>query len=314
MKLFKRGLLTLGLILSVFGVLFMISHWPFQKLIFLAGFLFLYTYCLIFFFQRIRRHTSRILLAGDISGLIATTLYFIGISINLFEFQYSIIFSWLFVFSLIVFTSLLLVIVVKRDENRRFRITWLVISTLLLIIVAYFTVLDTVEEIQGAYTELNIGLAETLENKKTEIDDLVADLDSTHPNFNTVAIAIQKMDSLNYQILNLKRSFKETSANPYEAVTDSLYMDKLPAILQLKLGMNNFREYLLFEVDDIRIQNIIQDALNTDKDENNIIWEEPHFKHLPVEGVVTILSGIQVNINSASSDAIKYLIEIDYKD
>jgi gliding motility-associated protein GldM len=87
---------------------------------------------------------------------------------------------------------------------------------------------------------------------------------------------------------------------------------------QLRMMIDNFREYLVNEVvvagnADAKRESI-KSSLNTQpladkhgKGIENKAWEIEHFEDLPLAGVITIMSGLQINVRNAESEALNYL-------
>ena len=86
---------------------------------------------------------------------------------------------------------------------------------------------------------------------------------------------------------------------------------------ELKLMIEKFRAFL---VDDIvntesatLIRSSIESGLNTspsshgESDTEIHEWEREHFEHLPLSGVLTIMSGLQINVRNAEAEALKFL-------
>ena len=83
---------------------------------------------------------------------------------------------------------------------------------------------------------------------------------------------------------------------------------------KLRKKIEDFRKYLVENIDDKQnykpYEEQVKKILNTDdpevKDGNRESWEQEHFEHLPLAGVVTIMSGLQANIRNAESEMLKY--------
>jgi gliding motility-associated protein GldM len=91
----------------------------------------------------------------------------------------------------------------------------------------------------------------------------------------------------------------------------------------LRLMMEDYRNYLVTQVVASEsagpIRKSIESALNTssepmrekhggDKvDTETHSWESEHFENLPLSGVLTIMTGLQINVRNAESEALKYL-------
>jgi gliding motility-associated protein GldM len=82
--------------------------------------------------------------------------------------------------------------------------------------------------------------------------------------------------------------------------------------------IDNLKDYLITQVvtteDAEAIRESIKSGLNTEpkagkKHGGTEIhkWETEHFEHLPLSGVITIMSGLQINVRNAESEALRYL-------
>ncbi len=82
---------------------------------------------------------------------------------------------------------------------------------------------------------------------------------------------------------------------------------------KLRAAIESFRKFLLDQVDpgSETLRKSIESGLNTSdpppKEGKTESWESEHFEHLPLMGVITILSGMQANIRNAESDMLRYL-------
>lgn len=81
----------------------------------------------------------------------------------------------------------------------------------------------------------------------------------------------------------------------------------------LKAAMVEYREFLLSLVDpkSTLVREAIEKELDTEDPPSHEgqrhSWESEHFEHLPLAGVITIMSGLQANIRNAESEALRYL-------
>lgn len=82
--------------------------------------------------------------------------------------------------------------------------------------------------------------------------------------------------------------------------------------------IDEFRNYLITQVviseDAEAIRNSIHNSLNTEPKQGKEHasteiheWEREHFEHLPLAGVVSIMSGLQIDVKNAESEALRYL-------
>jgi hypothetical protein len=86
---------------------------------------------------------------------------------------------------------------------------------------------------------------------------------------------------------------------------------------QLKKMIEDYRNFLVNEVVNTEsatpIRVSIESSLNTNPaphgegDTEIHEWEREHFEHLPLLGVLSIMTGLQINVRNAESEALKYL-------
>lgn len=79
---------------------------------------------------------------------------------------------------------------------------------------------------------------------------------------------------------------------------------------KLEKEIDEFREYIAEIVSDKDIVKSIKEALNTDPvkhADQEHPWVSANFEHLPIAGVISILSGIENNVRNAEADVIGYL-------
>lgn len=85
---------------------------------------------------------------------------------------------------------------------------------------------------------------------------------------------------------------------------------------ELRKKLDEYREYILRDVlgKDVSqdMRNSIEKSLDTQdgKDEKSgepIKWTRGHFEHLPMAGVLSIMSGLQINVRNAEAEVLKYL-------
>ncbi|NBC84559.1 MAG: gliding motility protein GldM [Bacteroidetes bacterium] len=84
---------------------------------------------------------------------------------------------------------------------------------------------------------------------------------------------------------------------------------------ELKANIDEYREFLLDHVinpdQNQQLVESIESGLNTDDPETHEgeqhSWESEHFEHLPLIGVLTVMSGMQIDVRNAESDMIKHL-------
>ncbi len=110
-------------------------------------------------------------------------------------------------------------------------------------------------------------------------------------------------------LANVKGKDK-TDAPAYIMVGDE--NDKAGKDLKDKLG--EYKEFLLTSVlsksANVTIKSSIEESLNTPKSGahgEEVDWVRSRFEHLPQSGVLSIMTGLQINIRNAEAEALKYL-------
>lgn len=83
---------------------------------------------------------------------------------------------------------------------------------------------------------------------------------------------------------------------------------------KLKKDLNAYKEFILNDVllpnEGNSIRASIQESLNTDDEvvhDKKTDWARSRFEHLPQSGVLSIMTGIQINIRNAEAEVLKYL-------
>jgi gliding motility-associated protein GldM len=85
---------------------------------------------------------------------------------------------------------------------------------------------------------------------------------------------------------------------------------------KLRSMIDDLRNYITTTVLDPNVSDetlkSIEASLNTDdgvdhKSGEKIPWEQSHFEHLPLSGVIAIMTGLQINVRNAESEALRYL-------
>ena len=81
---------------------------------------------------------------------------------------------------------------------------------------------------------------------------------------------------------------------------------------ELRLQYEEFREYLISVVENEELKKALATSLNTDKKKahggEEVDWERANFEHLPLIGVLTLMTGLQTNVRNAEADVITYLL------
>lgn len=149
-------------------------------------------------------------------------------------------------------------------------------------------------------------IVEFIQDKKIEILKYSKDFDAFD----------EKTKDINAKEIRLK---DKTDPPAYVMIVEE---DK--AAKKLKSMIEDYRNFLVNKIvtsenaKPIRVS--IQSALNTTPsamegkhkaaqgvDTETHSWESEHFEHLPLSGVLTIMTGLQINVRNAESEALKYL-------
>ncbi|MBN1598037.1 MAG: hypothetical protein JW894_07065 [Bacteroidales bacterium] len=88
---------------------------------------------------------------------------------------------------------------------------------------------------------------------------------------------------------------------------------------ELRDKIDDFRNFLITNIvtaeNDEPIRESIRSSLETEiekeegvvKVKEHLNWETEHFMHMPLAGVITIMSGLQINVRNAETEALRYL-------
>lgn len=82
---------------------------------------------------------------------------------------------------------------------------------------------------------------------------------------------------------------------------------------ELRNALNEYRDFLLSHIseDEEQIRHSIEKSLETEdhigKDGHKHPWESANFEHLPLAGVIAIMSGIQTDVRNSESEVLNYL-------
>ncbi len=207
--------------------------------------------------------------------------------------------------------------------------------------------LNVSKEVLDAFAVLDTGLISTLQNLGTTNDKFIADFASQaeiNPKkvgpWRDKALEVQAKAK---EIVDFVQEKKiemviEADGDDSEAIKDKEIdlelieakdNTEVPAYIMigdnndraahdLRLMIEEYRDYLVNDIvtaaNSDAIRQSIATSLNTDAKKDDELshlegntWESDHFLDSPLAGVLTILSGIQINVKNAESEALKYL-------
>ena len=208
--------------------------------------------------------------------------------------------------------------------------------------------LNVSKEVLNAFTVIDEGLVKTLSNIETTNDKILRDFDFQYQlNENKVRPwkdkadeVTKKADSIVNYIFNKKIEIVQM-AKEAEAIVENEGEKEVsvaninskdntdaPGVIMvaeeannaakvLRTMINEYEEFLLNEIvtksNAEGHRNAIKKSLETHdhhlKDGTVEPWELANFAHLPMAGVISIMSGLQVNIRNAQSEALRYLYQ-----
>jgi gliding motility-associated protein GldM len=203
--------------------------------------------------------------------------------------------------------------------------------------------LNVSKDILNAFVVVDEGLTTTIENFSQKNDKIYADFgkaaaqnknkagkwnDKANIIKSKAETLYQEIQSLKIEIINKSEgeknpavadkkinvaniSAKDNTNIPAEIMVGSHDNGKAN---KLKEDIDNFRNTILSMIDPKAeaVRKSIMESLNTnppEKQEKGKIetWQGAHFEHLPLVGVITIMSGLQANVRNAETDILRYL-------
>jgi gliding motility-associated protein GldM len=206
--------------------------------------------------------------------------------------------------------------------------------------------LNVSKEVLNAFATLDSGLIGTLQNVEASNQKVISDFEVQYQ-MNQKKVEPWKLKALKVsQMANEISEFiqdkkleivrkvdgKRTEAIKDREIDDALINAKdntdVPAEVmigdrndkagrELREKIDAFRKYLTEEAivtdDGEAIRHSIEVSLNTEPNRKEVhksdapTWESEHFEHIPMAGVLTIMSGLQINVRNAETEALRYL-------
>lgn len=205
--------------------------------------------------------------------------------------------------------------------------------------------LNVSNEVLNAFNVLDEGLKKTIETLEATNKKVLADFDVQYEinpakvePWKEKALKVQEMADEIVEFIQTKKieildqSHDEEAYDENNDIETKLIKSRdntdAPAFImigdnndkagkEVKLMIENYRNYLTSKVVNADnaslIKASIESGLNTlptshgEGDTEIHEWEREHFEHLPLSGVLTIMTGLQINVRNAESEALKYL-------
>ncbi len=207
--------------------------------------------------------------------------------------------------------------------------------------------LNVSKEVLDAFAILDSGLVNTIETLQATNEQVITEFEAQYelnqakvgPWKDKALMVKEKADAINQFIQEKKiEMVKESEGEDTDAVTEDGHIEgelidgkdntEIPGYVmygdnndrggkELHLMMEEFRNFLITDVitdeNAGAIRQSIEASLNTEprKEETRSTdtpsWESQLFLDSPLSGVLTIMSGLQINVRNAESEALKYL-------
>jgi hypothetical protein len=291
--------LILGIILILTGLLFKISHWCGSKIILLTGFGFVgIIFTPMYFFGKLKIHNDKLFKILDITVVFSIVNLSMGSMLTILNFQFG---HYLYLTGLIALAGLiiplLIFIIIRYKDNRYKRILALAISLFYILISVWFIkVINFKPSVLKSYGVIEKSLEE---QRLKNIEDIRCDyflLIENHPRKMEIRKLKQQSDSIDNFIQSLKFQIVSSCSRSDTMLDFILFKDKNAT--KLKNLLDSHKDFILSNFDsniDLKELTISMLATNITNTKYSKTWEDEYFNNLPLDGVIQILSGIQLN-------------------
>ena len=192
--------------------------------------------------------------------------------------------------------------------------------------------LNVAKEVLEGFEIVEKNLTKTIENFTAKNEKIYADFQEAYlenpvkvEKWKNIADQVrEKADALYEKIEEYKLKIVRTADGPEGTLDDIKGQDNLDVAAQvmlveakrgkeLKDAINEFKDFMLSHVKEnaIGVRKSIQKGLDTSDPppEEGITpsWESHNFEHMPLMGVITLMSAMQSDVRNAESDMITYL-------
>ena len=297
-NLVYNNLLVFSLILISLGLIFKLYHWPDAKILLVIGFGLFEIITPLIFVEKFKNHNSNILKAADIAGLIAVITIPAGLILGVLDISKGFIITKIGVYILIlIFAPLVLIVLFRFRENRLKRVLVLLCVLLFPFINIRISRLINLKPLILDMSSMTTVTPEQSITKKMQDNRAVYDsLVKDHPDRDKIILLRKQFDSINTFIQNVKIEIVKSCSENDSMLKVIMFQNNNSRRLKDMIDgqklfiRQNFSRY---------IKNDELEELLATKDEEGRFpesWEDEHFNHLPSEGVIAILSGIQNNL------------------
>lgn len=256
-----------------------------------------YIFTPVYFSVKIKNHKNRILKILDFISIFTLINLSTGAILKLIDSETGYYISLIGLISLTgFFIPILTYIIVKNKNNRLKRIIVLGASVVYLAGSIYISrIVDLKPQIIDSYSIIDNTQNDQLTQYQQNSIDYV-DLLKNHPEKDKIKKLKHKSDSISNYIHDLKIEIAQKCS-----VNDSLLNQILfeqGTTSELKKKLESYKAYIktdfLNHIDTLEIEKSL--SLKINNPEISESWEDEYFNHLPMGGVVAILTGFQTNI------------------
>ena len=194
------------------------------------------------------------------------------------------------------FIPILTYIIIKNKNNRLKRIVVLSASIVYLAGSIYISfIIDLKPQILDTYSIINNAQNNQMTQYQQNSIDYV-DLLKSHPEKDKINKLKYKLDSMSNYIQDLKSEIVQKCSNNDSLLNHILF--ELGKASELKMELVNYKSFIktdfLNHIDSLEVEKTL--SLKVNNPESSESWEDEYFNHIPMAGVLAILTGFQSNI------------------
>jgi len=275
-------------------------HWPGAQIMMISGFSIIgYIFTPIYFSVKIKKHENRLLKILDFISIFTLINLTTGAILKLIDSEIGYYISLIGLISLTgFFIPILTYIIVKNKINRLKRITVLGASVVYLVGSIYMSyIIDLKPQVIDYYSIIdNAQNGQLTQYQQNAIDYF--DLLKNHPEKDKIKKLKNKSDSISNYIHDLKIEIVQKCSDNDSLLNQILFEQGKANELKKKLG-----DYKIFiktdflnHIDTLEFEKTL--SLKINNPEISESWEDEYFNHIPMVGVITILTGFQSKIRN----------------
>lgn len=290
--------LIIGLISTFFGLLFKIMHWPGAQIMMISGFCIVgYIFTPIYFSLKIKKHEDRLLKILDFISIFTLINLSTGAILKLIDSEIGYYISLIGLISLTgFFIPILTYIIVKNKNNRVKRLMVLSAAVIYLFASIYISrVIDLKPQILDTYSIIDNAQNNQMTQYQQNSIDYV-NLLKNHPEKDKIKKLKNKSDSISSYIQDLKTEIVQKCSDNDSLLNHILFEQRRAS--ELKMELVNYKTYIktdfLNHIDSLEFEKTL--SLKVNNPEISESWEDEYFNHIPMAGIIAILSGFQSNI------------------